>query len=141
MLAPLRADALKLGVAALGQARFGLELENGKRLAREAAIALALGEPGRAPVVDSDADAVRTRHVARRPSVSMTHWVSNEVALIAHGRAAIIGHGDADFDELSNAYLREWWQELRRQQNGAFLRVEPDALYTWARDSSAFPRD
>ena len=55
MLAPFRADALKLAVAALGQARFGLELENGKRLVREAAIALALGEPGRAPVVDSDA--------------------------------------------------------------------------------------
>jgi len=111
----------------------------------------ARGEPRVAPVqvvlqqghffVPTAADAVRTRHVALRPSVSMTHWVSNEVALIAHGRATVISRGDAGFDELSEAYVRDWWQELRRRRNGAFLRVEPDALYTWARDPSAFPRD
>ncbi len=111
----------------------------------------ARGEPRVAPVqvvlqrghffVPTAADAVRTGHVARRPSVSMTHWVSNEVALITHGRAVVIGHSDAEFDELSEAYVRDWWQELRRRRNGAFLRVEPDALYTWARDPSAFPRD
>lgn len=68
----------------------------------------------------------------------MTHWVSNEVALIVHGRSGVVGQGDEQFNELSEAYLGAWWHELRRQRNGAFLRVEPDALYTWARDPSAF---
>jgi hypothetical protein len=50
-----------------------------------------VGSPGfvhsRIWAVSSHAWTERARHVVQRPSVSMTHWASNEVALIAHGRA------------------------------------------------------
>jgi len=47
-LAPLIAQTEETAIALLGQARFDAEFGAGKRMDREAAIALALGEPGQA---------------------------------------------------------------------------------------------
>ena len=45
-LVPLVAQAKTSAIAALGAARFEAELESGRRLSRDAAVRLALGEPG-----------------------------------------------------------------------------------------------
>jgi DNA-binding CsgD family transcriptional regulator len=52
-LAPLLAQAEAAAVAALGATRFGAEFETGKRLDRDGALALALGQPAHAAVVAS----------------------------------------------------------------------------------------
>jgi DNA-binding CsgD family transcriptional regulator len=48
------ARAEEAAIAALGRARFDAERQAGRRLSRQAAIALALGEPAEAVVADSD---------------------------------------------------------------------------------------
>ncbi|MFC4115250.1 LuxR C-terminal-related transcriptional regulator [Nonomuraea zeae] len=60
-LAPLLARAEELGVAALGASGFAAEYAAGKGLSRDAAVGLALGEPGPAP-----ADAAEESPLGRR---------------------------------------------------------------------------
>jgi hypothetical protein len=89
--------------------------------------------------VPTAADATRVRHVARRPAVSLTHWISMVVAIIAHGHATLAAVDGDEFATLATLYRGQWWQDLHRAGNGAFLRIEVDALYTWARDHDVFP--
>ena len=56
ILAPLIAQAESSAVAAIGQSRFEAEVEAGKRLSRDEAIRLALGEPRAAAAVTSVQD-------------------------------------------------------------------------------------
>jgi predicted ATPase/DNA-binding CsgD family transcriptional regulator len=69
ILAPFLAQTQKSAVAALGAARFEAELEAGKRLQRDAAIRMALGEPAHAAGTSGDAGAAplgkREAEVAR----------------------------------------------------------------------------
>jgi predicted ATPase/DNA-binding CsgD family transcriptional regulator len=53
-LAPAVAHAKASAIAALGASRFAVELKAGGRLSRDAAVRLALGEPGREAVAASD---------------------------------------------------------------------------------------
>jgi len=105
------------------------------------------GEPRVAPVqvllhqarlyVPTAADATRVRHIAQRPSVSLTHWVSGAVAIIAHGSAILVANDGGEFGMLASLYRGQWWQDLHGSGEGAFLRIELAALYTWARDLAA----
>jgi predicted ATPase/DNA-binding CsgD family transcriptional regulator len=53
-IAPLVDQAEKSGVAALGASRFEAELEGGKQLSREAAVALAIGDMTESPALSRD---------------------------------------------------------------------------------------
>src|SRR5579863_9633629 len=67
----------------------------------------ARGEPRVAPTgalfvrgrfaIPTVASAVRARHVAARPAVSLTLYDGNELAIIAHGQATILVEGEPDF--------------------------------------------
>jgi len=46
------------------------------------------------------ATAARTRMVSARPAVSLTHFIGNDVAIIAHGNATTIPADHADFAAL-----------------------------------------
>src|SRR5260370_14132233 len=46
------------------------------------------------------ATAARTRHVMKRPAVSLTLFRENELAIIVHGYAAIISPDHTDFQTL-----------------------------------------
>src|SRR5260370_4016665 len=48
------------------------------------------------------APAARTRHVMKRPAVSLTLFRENELAIIVHGYAAIISPDHADFETLED---------------------------------------
>jgi len=77
-LAPLVAQAAQLAIEALGAARFQAESLAGRRSSRDAAVRLALGEPGRAaaaaPVeTGSGLLAKREMEVARLVAVGMTN--------------------------------------------------------------------
>jgi len=74
----------------------------------------ARGEPRVAPVdglmfharllFSTDAGAARIRHLRANPAVSATHFVGEDLAVIAHGTAALYTPGDGRWDELMARY-------------------------------------
>ena len=111
----------------------------------------ARGEPRVAPVhavfyeaafhVPTVAAAARLKHVERRPSVSLTHWVLNYVAIIVHGTASVLRPGHPDFAALDDLYPAPWWRQVRQQADGVYLRVTGERVFAWANDLAQFPAD
>jgi general stress protein 26 len=106
------------------------------------------GEPRVAPVgvlldrgrlyVPTASDSALLRHAAKNSSVSLTHWVNNVVAIIVHGHATRVPPDGPEFSSLGALAAQKWWQDLHREQNAALLRIEPDLIYSWAREPSSF---
>jgi general stress protein 26 len=90
------------------------------------------------PYVPTATDSAHVRHIAKNSSVSLTHWVSNFVAIIVHGHATLVPRDGPEFATLVAVLSEKWWQDLNRDRHGAFLRVEPDVIYTWAHEPSSF---
>jgi len=106
------------------------------------------GEPRVAPVgvlleqahlyVPTAGDSGHVAHIVRNPAVSLTHWVDDLVAIIIHGKGALIHRESADYPALAEIVRATWWRDLHHARNGAFLRIEADVLYSWAHDPSSF---
>ncbi|MDQ6871982.1 MAG: pyridoxamine 5'-phosphate oxidase family protein, partial [Gemmatimonadota bacterium] len=77
-------------------------------------------------------DAARVRHVRARVKVSWTHWISNRIAVVAHGNATVVEPGNPDFESVDPTYAEAWWLPLRVAGSGVYVRIAPDRLYTWA---------
>jgi hypothetical protein len=101
------------------------------------------GEPRVAPInaflhrgyfhVPTVAESARARHLARRPSASLTYFEGTTLAVIAHGRVTIIAGDDPAFAELDETQLQLGRQSPREWQGHAvYLRLEPSSLYTYA---------
>jgi hypothetical protein len=106
----------------------------------------ARGEPRVAPInalfyrgafhIPTVAEAARARHLAKRPSASVTYFDGTSLAVIVHGTAAIIEEADPAFsqvDELQMQYRSEGPRDW--QGRPIYLRIEPRTLYTYARES------
>jgi hypothetical protein len=108
----------------------------------------ARGEPRVAPIaafllrasfyVPTVAEAARARHLAARPGASLSYFEGIDLAVVAHGRATIIGADDPRFVELDatqvacgNPSVREW------EGTGVYLNIEPASLFTFARYPAA----
>jgi hypothetical protein len=82
----------------------------------------------------------RVAHVVGRDSVSLTHFVLGSIAVIVHGRAAVIAATDPDFAALEALHDGgEWWRKIRGTDSGVYLRVEPKRIYSWADDPRGYP--
>ncbi len=103
------------------------------------------GEPRVAPInalffrgrfhVPTVTTAARTRHLRERPAASLTLYEGNELAIVAHGRAGILGQDHPDFPALEEAFggsVLDWGE-------GVYLRVEAGRLFTFARRPELFP--
>ena len=109
----------------------------------------ARGEPRVAPTgalflrgrfaIPTVATAVRARHVAARPAVSLTLYDGNDLAIIAHGQATIIADDDPDFAALERLQRDADGTSVRNWGDGVFLRVTATALYTYARQPDRYP--
>ena len=110
----------------------------------------AKGEPRVAPVgavfyrakfhIPTAAYSRRVADVRERNSVSLTHFVLGSVAVIVHGRAAVLSEVDPDFGALDVFHDGgTWWRELRAKRAGVYLRVDAERVYSWAADPLAFP--
>jgi hypothetical protein len=107
------------------------------------------GEPRVAPVhavfyeaafhVPTVAGAARTKHISRRPSVSLTHWVLSHVAIIVHGTVTILQPEHPDSAELNELYRASWWRSVRETGDGVYLRIEAERMFAWAQDPAQFP--
>jgi hypothetical protein len=110
----------------------------------------AKGEPRVTPIsafflrgqfyVPTVAEATRAQHLSRRAGVSLTHFESTALAVIAHGQAKIIGADHRDFTELDatqvavgNQSVREW------EGHGVYLQLRARSLYTFARRPDGYP--
>jgi hypothetical protein len=102
------------------------------------------GEPRVAPIaafllratfyVPTVAEAARARHLARRPGVSLTYFEGTRFAVIAHGRAAIIGTDDPRFAELDQVQIECGHESPTTWSGtGVFLEITPATMFTYAR--------
>ena len=84
-------------------------------------------------------DAVRLRHIRRRPFVSATHLPAEEFAVTVHGRAA-----ELDMRAPENAGFRRTvldiyvprygpeWETSFLDRGSVYLRIEADKMFTFA---------
>jgi len=85
------------------------------------------------------ATAVRTRHVMKHSAVSLTHFVGNDLAIIVHGHATVISQDHPDFAALEELQRASAGLSVRDWGEGAYLRVDAQAIYTFARDPAQYP--
>jgi nitroimidazol reductase NimA-like FMN-containing flavoprotein (pyridoxamine 5'-phosphate oxidase superfamily) len=90
--------------------------------------------------VPTVAEAARARHLARRPGASLTYFEGTDLAVIAHGQAAIVDADDPDFAALDAIQVEHGNQSVREWQgHGVYLRVQPATLFTYAGDPERYP--
>lgn len=109
----------------------------------------AKGEPRVAPIgslfyrgrfyIPTVATAARTRMVTARPAVSLTHYVGDDLAVIAHGSATVIPIDHPDFAAVEGMQREASGQSVRDWGEGVFLRVEAETIVTFARYPDQFP--
>ena len=109
------------------------------------------GEPRVAPIgalllrgrfyIPTVAQAIRTRHVLRRPAISFTYYQQNGLAVIVHGEAEVIGPDHPNFDTVE-AFQREASEHSVQDWGaGVFLQITPGAVYTYARFPERYAED
>ena len=107
------------------------------------ATATARGEPRVAPIgalfvhgafhVPTVAQAARTRHLTARPAASVTYYEGNVLAVIAHGRVAILDRSDPAFAELDALQVQAGGESPTQWRGDAvFLRLDAARLFTYA---------
>src|SRR3989440_6863637 len=101
------------------------------------------GEPRIAPIgsllyrgeiyIPTVATAARTRHVMKRPAVSLTLFRENELAIIVHGYATIISRDHEDFEALENLLYASTHTKAGEWGEGVYLHIQAEAIYTYNR--------
>src|SRR5260370_10486469 len=101
------------------------------------------GEPLLAPIASllyrgeiylpTVATAARTRHVMKRPAVSLTLFCENELAIIVHGSATIISPDHEDFETLENLLYIATHTKAGELGEGVYLHIQAEAIYTYNR--------
>jgi uncharacterized pyridoxamine 5'-phosphate oxidase family protein len=111
----------------------------------------ARGEPRVAPLdglfihgrihVSTGGRAARLRHLRRNPAVSVTHFQSDEIAVMVHGRALIFEREHPEIAELEPIYVEVYGSSPFSWGEGVVLiRVEPDEMFTYAPYPERFPK-
>src|SRR5437016_2721450 len=101
------------------------------------------GEPRIAPIgsllyrgeiyLPTVATAARTRHVMKRPAVSLTLFRENELAIIVHGYATIISPDHEDFEALEDLLYASTHTKAGEWGEGVYLHIRAEAIYTYNR--------
>src|SRR5207248_1291113 len=101
------------------------------------------GEPRIAPIssllyqgdiyIPTVATAARTRHVMKRPAVSLTLFRENELAIIVHGSAAIISPDHTEFETLENLLYACTQTKAGEWGEGVYLHIQAEVIYTYNR--------
>jgi hypothetical protein len=109
----------------------------------------AKGEPRVAPIgaflyrgafhIPTTMQAARVRHLRRRPAISLTLYDGIDFAVIAHGQAVILGEDAPEFETLIEIQRGGQGETVRDWGEGAFIRVDAETIYTYARYPERFP--
>jgi hypothetical protein len=108
-----------------------------------AATVTSAGEPRVAPIdavffhgrfcLSTDSKSLRARHLATRPSVSVTYFESADPVIIVHGKAKFIQKKDADFQSLDSEWVKAYGKSiLELSPTVEFIRVEPKIMLAYA---------
>lgn len=119
---------------------------------RHAALATvtATGEPRVAPLdalfvrgrfhVGTGGAAARLRHLRRQPKVSLTHFAGDELSVIVHGTATLMGREHPEVAALEPVYLEVYGSSpFGWAEHVVLIRIEPEAMYTYAPEPERFP--
>jgi hypothetical protein len=115
-----------------------------------AATVTSKGEPRVAPIdavffrgrfhLSTDARSLRARHLAQRPSVSVTYFESADPVIIVHGNAAFITSRDADFAPLDSEWVKAYGKSILELSDSVrFIRVEPQIMLAYSFHPERFP--
>jgi hypothetical protein len=109
----------------------------------------AKGEPRVAPIgaflnrgdfyIPTTMQAARVRHLRRRPAISLTLYDGIDFAVIVHGQAVILGEGTPEFEVLIEMQRSGQGETVRDWGEGAFIRIDAETIYTYARYPERFP--
>ena len=83
----------------------------------------------------------RCRHIARNPAVSLSYHEGNELAVIVHGSARLVGpdgHEFAEAESLQRQSAKTSVSEWGRPGEAVFVRVEATRLFTFAREPQRY---
>ena len=83
--------------------------------------------------------AARVKHVRRNPGVSASLYDGIDFAVIVHGKGRVVTADDEGFDELVQAQNRGSVLDWGPRDQAAFLVVDPDVMFTFARHPERFP--
>jgi hypothetical protein len=82
---------------------------------------------------------MRAGHIEKRPASSPTHFVGNDLSIIAHGRGSILGPGDPEFSEIESIQKEASGNSVREWGEGIYIPVDADGLYSFERHPEQFP--
>lgn len=109
----------------------------------------AKGEPRVAPIgaflyrsdfyIPTTMQAARVRHLRRQPAISLTLYEGIDFAVIVHGQAVVLGEATAGFETLIEIQRSGQGETVRDWGEGAFLRIDAEMIYTYARYPERFP--
>jgi hypothetical protein len=109
----------------------------------------AAGEPRVAPIgslfyrgtfyIPTVTTAARSRHIQRRPAVSLTHYQGNDLAVIVHGQASLLTGDDPTFAALEALHRSFGSSSVNDWGDGAFIHVNARSIFTYARYPDRFP--
>ena len=90
---------------------------------------------GQIPTV---ASAARTGHIQRQPAVSFTYYEGIDLAVIAHGEAAIIQPDHPDFAAVETLQREVSQESVQDWGEGIYVHIQPRVIYTYARYPERF---
>ncbi|HVX30279.1 MAG TPA: pyridoxamine 5'-phosphate oxidase family protein [Nitrolancea sp.] len=109
----------------------------------------AKGEPRVAPIgaflyrgefyIPTTMQAARVRHLRQRPAISLTLYEGIDFAVIVHGMAVVLGEEAAEFETLIEMQRSGQGETVRDWGDGAFIRIDAETIYTYARYPDQFP--
>jgi len=108
------------------------------------------GEPRVAPVdghflhgrfyFGTSENALRIQHLRRNRAISLCHVVGDEIGVVVHGRAVLLGGEGPEAKELRDHYARAYGSDPESWAEGiAWVRVEAQIMTTFALEPSRFP--
>lgn len=108
------------------------------------------GEPRVAPLdgvfirgrftVSTGGRAARLRHLRANPACSAAHMDGDVVAVVAHGRATILGQDDPGVEEIEPVWREIYGSSPFEWGEGVvFMRVEPSSMWAYAFHRENFP--
>jgi hypothetical protein len=90
--------------------------------------------------VSTGGRAARLRHLRANPACSAAHVVGDDVAVVAHGHAAILQQGDPGADELDAIWTGIYESSPFSWGEGVvFMRIEPTSMWAYSFHPEQFP--
>ncbi|OAI44182.1 hypothetical protein AYO38_10030 [bacterium SCGC AG-212-C10] len=90
--------------------------------------------------VGTSGSAVKAKHVARQPAVSLCHVVGDDIGIWVHGRVRTLREGDPDVAEYERIAIDVYGSSpFSWGEGNIIMPVEPRAMFAYAVKPELFP--